>query len=284
MRHPELRRGFREAWKEDTLKNTVGLLGNGGAAVKFMRRAWVKLWVNEWLDGTTRFQMSGAQRAFWIDLLALAGRSRYPGIICAGMDGDLFVGYPLKTFAALDAGAEIDLLATFDLFTKTGKITVEVTTEEPVKLYKVTICNWERYQSEYQRQKPYQETYRRKNKKLSKKLSLQKGSGYLSEEDGEEESEGKGEKEERQRKKSATPSPAAVTNAFFALGHKPFGPQRFQEIWAEEWSAAGEHPNWTDIMERAIQRCQRLGVTVPGLFFKHKHEIENGEVKMRYKV
>ena len=37
-------------------------------------------------------------------------------------------------------------------------------------------------------------------------------------------------------------------------------------------------------MERAIQRCQSLKVKVPGLFFKHKHEIENGEVKMRYKV
>jgi hypothetical protein len=196
------------------------------------------------------------------------------------MDGDLFVGYPLKTFAALDAGAEIDLLATFDLFVKTGKITVEITREEPVKLYKVTICNWERYQSEYQRQKPYQETYRRKNKKLS----LQKGSSYLSEEDGEEESEGKGEKEERQRKKSAAPAPAPITNAFFALGHKPFGPRRFQEIWAEEWSTAGDDPNWTDIMERTIQRCQSLRVTVPGLFYKHKHEIENGEVKMRYKV
>lgn len=52
----------------------------------------IKLWVNEWLDGTTRFQMSGAQRAFWIDLLAMAGRSRFPGIICAGMDGELYVG------------------------------------------------------------------------------------------------------------------------------------------------------------------------------------------------
>ena len=102
----------------------------------------MKLWVNEWLDGTTRFQMSGAQRAFWIDLLALAGRSRYPGIVCAGMDGDRYVGYPLKTFAALDAGAEIDLVATFDLFARTGKVIVEVTTEAPVKLYMVRICNW----------------------------------------------------------------------------------------------------------------------------------------------
>src|SRR6266478_952251 len=143
----------------------------------------------------------------------------------------------------------------------------------------------DRYQSEYQRQKPYQEAYRRKNRKLSKKLTLKKRSSYLEEEEGKGESEGKGEKEERQRKKSsASTAPAAITNAFFALGHKPFGPRRFQEIWGEEWSAAGEDPNWTDIMERAIQRCQSLRIKVPGLFFEHKHEIEKGEVKMRYKV
>jgi len=253
--------------------------------MNFMRRAWVKLWVNEWLDGTTRFQMSGAQRAFWIDLLALAGRSRYPGIVCAGMDGDTYIGYPLKTFAALDAGAEIDILATFDLFARTGKILVEITTKAPVTLYSVTICNWERYQSEYQRQKPYQEAYRLKNNKLSKKLSCQEGSSYRKEGEGkpEGESERKGEREEKQRKKSDAAASPTVTHAFLALGHKPFGHTNFQEIWAEEWSAAGEDPNWTDIMERSIQRCQSLKVPVPGLFFKHKHEIENGEVKMRYK-
>jgi hypothetical protein len=85
------------------------------------KRTWVKLWVNEWLDGTTRFQMSGAQRAFWIDLLALAGRSRYPGIICAGKDNDTFVGYPLKTLSALDAGGEIDILGTLELFERTRR-------------------------------------------------------------------------------------------------------------------------------------------------------------------
>jgi hypothetical protein len=254
--------------------------------VKFMRRAWVKLWVNEWLDGTIRFQMSGAQRAFWIDLLAMAGRSRYPGIICAGMDGDRHVGYPLKTFEALDAGAEIDLLSTLELFAKTGKIIFQITTEEPVKLYTITICNWKKYQSEYQRQKTYQRTYRRKTKNLSEKLSPKVGSIYLPEGEVEGELEGKGEKEEKGRRKSiASPSAsAAITKSFCVLGHKPFGPPEFQKIWAEEWSSAGEDPSWTDLMERTIQRCQSLKVKVPGLFYKHKHEIESGEVKMRYKV
>ena len=144
-----------------------------------MRRNWVKLWVNEWLDGTTRYQMSGAQRAFWIDLMAMAGRSRQPGIVCSGKDGDHFVGYPLTHFQALDAGQEIDVLVTFKLFEDTNKITVEVTSEMPIKLYKVTILNWEKYQSEYGRQKAYRggfaDGYRRKGPKVTKQVTADSG-------------------------------------------------------------------------------------------------------------
>jgi hypothetical protein len=136
-----------------------------------MSRTWVKLWVNEWLDGTTRFEMSGAQRAFWIDLLAMAGRSRFPGIVCAGQNGDRFVGYPLTTFAALDAGQEINILATFELFERTGKIVVELTSESPTKLYKVSILNWNKYQSEYVRQRGYRRSYDPSQKKVTPKVT-----------------------------------------------------------------------------------------------------------------
>jgi len=148
--------------------------------------------VNEWLDGTTRYQMSGAQRAFWVDLLAMAGRSRYPGIICSGMDDDQYVGYPLKTFAALDAGAEIDLLGTLDLFSKTRKIVVEITAESPVKLYKFTVCNWDRYQSEYQRQKGYRKSDKRKHSEVTRKVTTDNTPKLPVE--GEEEGEGDGER------------------------------------------------------------------------------------------
>jgi hypothetical protein len=33
-----------------------------------------------------------------------------------------------------------------------------------VKLYKITICKWETYQSEYLRQKSYQKAYRKKTR------------------------------------------------------------------------------------------------------------------------
>jgi hypothetical protein len=124
-------------------------------------RTWIKLWVNSWLDGTTRYEMSGAQRAFWIDLLALAGRSRCDGIICAGRNGERFTGYPLDFFKALDAGSEIDIPATFELFERTGKIKVEITSETPRKHYKVAILNWKTFQSEYDRQKGYRQGYKR---------------------------------------------------------------------------------------------------------------------------
>jgi hypothetical protein len=105
--------------------------------------------------------MSGAQRAFWVDLLALAGRSRCDGVVCAGLTAERFIGYPLSRFEALDAGKEIDTLATLELFERTGKIKVEITSEDPLKLYKITILNWSRYQSEYDRQKGYRQGNKR---------------------------------------------------------------------------------------------------------------------------
>src|SRR5258708_21795550 len=109
----------------------------------------------------------------------MAGRSRCSGVVCAGKDEEKGVGYPLKTLSALDAAGEIDILGTLELFGRTGKVSVEVTSEAPVRLYKITICKWETYQSEYLRQKGYQKTYREKNKNLSLKLSEKKRSEYL---------------------------------------------------------------------------------------------------------
>ena len=120
---------------------------------RFGRRQWVKLWVNEWLDGTTRYEMSDVQRAFWIDLLALAGRSRYPGRIFAGETPEGPVGYPLVKFAS-QMTSPIDIQKTLRLFERTGKIKLTKTCESP-ELFMIELLNWDRYQSEYQRQKKY---------------------------------------------------------------------------------------------------------------------------------
>ncbi len=239
---------------------------------RFGGRSWVKLWVNEWLEGTTRFEMSDVQRAFWIDLLALAGRSRFPGRICAGQVDGAYVGYPLNKFQALMA-EPIDVEQTLNLFQKTGKIKLTVTSPSPIKLVMIELLSWDRYQSEYQRQKKYRKKgLQQSDSKSDSRSDTPEGEG-----------EGEGEGEERQGRNAAA-SPAVITKAFFALGHKPFGSKRFQEVWAEEWSNAPADPSWTDIMETTIQRCKSLGVKVPGLFYEHKHAVEKGEVKMRYQV
>lgn len=235
---------------------------------RFGKRSWVKLWVNEWLDGTTRYQMSGAQRAFWVDLLALAGRSRYDGIICAGKDGDSFVGYPLKTFSALDAGAEIDLNVTFALFQATGKISVEVTSELPVSLFKITICNWEKYQSEYRRQKKY----RTKKLQKSDRDSYNEGNAVETEADTDTEVEVK--------KRRYT---AAATAAFNAIGCEPFGSHKFRELWIAEVAKHDGIQPWADAMERVIKLCQESRTPVPGRFFAHKREIEKVEARENYR-
>lgn len=117
--------------------------GDGG-------RKWVKLWVSEWLDGTTRWQLTGVQRAFWMDLIAMAGRGRVGGVVCSGKDGDTLIGYPLQVFEALSR-ERFDVLETLALFERTGKIRMEISDD----LYVVHILNWARYQSEYERTKKY---------------------------------------------------------------------------------------------------------------------------------
>jgi hypothetical protein len=248
------------------------------------KRPWVKLWTNEWLDGTTRYQMSDAQRAFWIDLLAMAGRSRFPGTVCAGRDGDRLVGYPLYRFASLMAGPQqIDIEGTLALFESTGKVKVTVTSEGPPKLFAIELLNWKKYQSDLDAQAERARNYRSRKKAASRERHARVTQRHAAE--AEEESEIEREEEEKQRRNvTAAPSAAIITQAFHDLGHKPFGPKRFQEIWGEEWSAAGSNANWTDIMEQTIQRAKSLKVQVPGLFYRHKHAIEKGEVQMRYKV
>ena len=123
-------------------------------AYKTTSRSWIKLWVNEWLDGTTRYQMTDAQRAFWIDLLAMAGRSRYPGIVAAGKDDNSWVGYPLSVYQSM--ATSIDIKKTLALFVDTNKISLEETEGAGGRpLFKITIINWRKYQSEYLRQKAY---------------------------------------------------------------------------------------------------------------------------------
>lgn len=188
---------------------------------RFGRRSWVKLWVNEWLDGTTRFEMSDAQRAFWIDLLALAGRSRYPGIICAGKSNDgSYIGYPLNKFQALMA-EPINVEETLALFVKTGKIALETTAETPVRLMKIELLSWDKYQSEYQRQKGY-----RSRAKLQQSDTQSDTQSYNQSNNTDTDTETEGEVD--------TETPSAVDAAFgefWKLYPRPVGKKKAKELW-----------------------------------------------------
>jgi len=134
---------------------------------KSTRRQWVKLWVNEWLDGTTRFELTAAQRLLWVDLLALAGRSRFPGFIYAGTgQGNEKVGYPIAYLAGVLQMDETDTNNALKLLEAHGHITLEEVSPEK---YIIGIINWEKYQSEYLRQK----TYRKVTTKTTSRLPVE---------------------------------------------------------------------------------------------------------------
>ncbi|MGC2234292.1 MAG: hypothetical protein WBA09_22515 [Candidatus Acidiferrum sp.] len=208
--------------------------------------------------------MTDVQRAFWIDLLAMAGRSRYPGRICAGLTDGVFVGYPLNKFQALMA-QPIDVEQTLALFERTGKIKLTVTTESPTKLVMLELLNWNKYQSEYQRQKKY----RKRGLHKGDSGGYNRGNKTEGEVEGEVEVEGDGEE--------------APATAYSSIGFdKPFGHARFQKIWEEEFAKPAK---WlTEKMETTIQRCQKLKVGIPPQFYDAKHDVEQRETKSLTKV
>jgi hypothetical protein len=255
----------------------------------FGKRSWVKLWTNEWLDGTTRYQMSDAQRAFWVDLLAMAGRSRFPGIICAGRDGDCFVGYPLNRFQSLMA-EPIDIEATLALFERTGKVKTAITSEGPPKLFVIELLNWKKYQSDHHAQAERARRYRGRKKELHGSVTPASRGVTALEEDRDQDGE-------RDQKKNSAAEAAAVSHdastataasdkriffAFQSMHVRPFGPKAFQETWANRYQQVpdGEPGSFVEAMEDAIQTCNANGIRTPRKFFELKRAIEKLEVEL----
>lgn len=99
------------------------------------------MWVNEWLTGTVRFQLTASQRGIWADLLALAGASRHPGFIVAGETNGKLDPYPMDYLCGLFRCDEEFLKKTLKLFERQERIT----NNQGV----IGIVNWSKYQSEY---------------------------------------------------------------------------------------------------------------------------------------
>lgn len=109
------------------------------------RRVWIKLWVNECLEGTIRFDFTPAERGVWYDLILLAGRCRVPGVISANET----TPYPHSYIAGL-LNIDLELLEkALEKCKASGRIKE---TRRGIEL-----VNWEHYQSEYERQKPYRQ-------------------------------------------------------------------------------------------------------------------------------
>lgn len=110
-----------------------------------MARRWIKLWVDESLDGTIRFDFDPAERGVWFDILLLAGRCRQEGLISPGHGQ----AYPHNWIAGR-LNISLELLEGVLAKCKTsGRISENSNG--------IKILNWNKYQSEYERQKPYRE-------------------------------------------------------------------------------------------------------------------------------
>ena len=108
-----------------------------------MRRKWVKIWVDESLTGTVRFDLTPAERSIWYDLIILAGACRVPGQISSNET----TPFPHDYIANL-LQVPLDLLqTTFKKLAATERISENENG--------IHITNWLKYQSEYDRQKKY---------------------------------------------------------------------------------------------------------------------------------
>jgi len=105
------------------------------------RMKWIRLWTEEWLDGSVRIELEPDERGVFIDLLVLAGRSRNPGVIQAANA----VPYPHERIAAR-------LNIPLELLERTLKkcVVQKRITEDKNGIH---IINWEKYQTIFEGKK-----------------------------------------------------------------------------------------------------------------------------------
>jgi len=103
---------------------------------KYPRRPnrWIKLWVNECLRGSIRFELQADERCVWYELLLMARESRTPGIIQATPG----VPYPLTWVAHTLNITEELLERTLQRCQMTDRIALNGGS--------IQIVNWEKYQ------------------------------------------------------------------------------------------------------------------------------------------
>lgn len=122
------------------------------------RMPWFKVWAEPWFDSSMRIELTNDERGIWLDLLALACRSRFPGMIASGRDEkNQILGYPLRFLVAKTISwTEKQIKDALETLKVTGRISI---TETPLRTGEIgqiiTIMSWEKWQSEYARTKKY---------------------------------------------------------------------------------------------------------------------------------
>lgn len=122
------------------------------------RMKWFKVWADSWFDSSMRIELTNDERGIWIDLLAVACRSRFPGVITSGTDENgNHLGYPIRfLLAKMLSWTEEQVISALEVLKSTGRIHI---TETPLRTGEtglvITIDSWERWQSEYGRTRKY---------------------------------------------------------------------------------------------------------------------------------
>ena len=130
---------------------------------------WIRIWTEETLHGSTFKELTAAERGIWFSLLPLAGTGVPP-------EGQIKVsdeyGYSTKQLASL-LYVDINVLENaLKRLVAVSKITISASDV-------ITIQNWQRYQTEYSRQKKY--------RGLKKKVTAKGYKGKLQTEEEEKE-------------------------------------------------------------------------------------------------
>ena len=108
-------------------------------------RNWIKVYCEKWISGTIREEQPDV-RSVWIDLLTLAG---------SGQFGDIGEIKLSNGIGLTDTQIAEILHITRSLWRKSKQRFLD---SERIKIAQrgaISIVNWSKYQSDYQRQKPY---------------------------------------------------------------------------------------------------------------------------------
>ncbi len=126
-----------------------------------MRRNWIKLYVDQTLRGSCFCELLPDERFVWIGFLLLAGDNTIEGKICITNK----MGYTNEQLSEL-------LKCEPELIDRAIKKMVKFDKIKVKKSNVISIVNWSKYQSEYQRQKQYRVT-KGSNSKLHTKVTTE---------------------------------------------------------------------------------------------------------------